>query len=53
MENNKNLNIRPDKDNPDMIPSLRRLAKIDGRTVNNYVVRLLSAHIKRNIKKIK
>lgn len=48
-----NINIRPPKSDAGSIEKLELLAKEDGRTLNNYIWRVLSAHIKRNKNKIK
>ena len=44
----KTMTIRPPKDNVGLIESLEFLAELDGRTLNNYVVRLLHTHITAN-----
>ena len=41
----KNLNIRPDKKNTGIIEDLENLAQTEGRSLNNYVVRILARHI--------
>lgn len=41
------LTIRAGKDYNGLIAAIELLAKMDGRTTNNYVVRLLDQHVKK------
>jgi len=49
----KALNIRPDQANMGIIEKLETLSKLDERSLNNYIVRVLSAHVKKKSKLLK
>jgi len=48
----KNLNIRPKKSDEGSIEALSLLAELEGRSLNDYIMRLLKDHINRNKRKI-
>lgn len=47
------MTIRPDNENKGIVEKLEKLAKTQRRSLNNYVLGILSSHVERNKNKIK
>lgn len=47
------MTIRPDKPNKGVIEKMEKLAALDNRSLNNYVILLFNSHIEENKDKLK